>query len=243
MQEPLPTSVPVIPPSPRPSVRARDLLLVVALTVALVLLVRFLLRGQVRSAEWIIPLLGVQSAIPLAAVYLVIIRGRGVSWRDLGLRPISPGWVLGAIMLGIATVFAIGFVNYLSQSLAGGAMRNPQIEILAPIAMSWQGLLGLLVMAGVVAPIVEEIVFRGVFYAWLRARWGVAVGAFVSALAFALAHGIPILIPALLAQGVILALVYERSGSLWAPIIIHGVFNAVMSLAMFAALSAGVKFG
>jgi len=241
VQQPLPTSVPIVRPSPRPSVRARDLLLVVALTVALVLLVRFLVRDQVRSAEWIIPLLALQSAIPLAAVYLVIIRGRGLSWRDLGLRPISAGWLLGAIMLGIATVFAIGFVNYLSQSIAGGTMRNPQIDILAPIAMSWRGLVGLLVMAGVVAPIVEEIVFRGVFYAWLRARWGVPVGAFVSAFAFALAHGIPILIPALLVQGVILALVYERSGSLWAPIVMHGVFNAVMSLAMFAALSAGAK--
>ncbi len=235
------SSVPTIGFSARPSLRARDLLLVIALTAVLVLVVRFLVRDQARTTEAVLLLLGLQSAIPMAAIYLVIIRGRGLSWRDLGLRPASAGWFVGAALLGLATLPLVGLVNYLSQTLAGGAARNPQLDILAPIAMSWRGLIGLLLMAGVVAPIVEEIVFRGLLFGWLRPRWGIAVAAAASALGFAAAHGIPLLIPALFLQGVIFALVYERSGSLWPPIIMHGVFNAVMSLALFAVLATGVK--
>lgn len=241
MQQPDPTRFPSLGPPARPSVRGRDLLLVVALTAALVLLVRLLVREQPRTTEVILLLLAVQSLIPLAAIYLVLIRGRGLSWSDLGLRATSANWCAGAVLLGLATLPLVGFVNFLTQNLASGPVRNPQLDILAPIAMSPRGFVGLLLMAGVIAPIVEELVFRGLFYGWLRARWGVVMGVMLSALGFALAHGIPMLIPALFLQGAIFAWIYERSGSLWPPIIMHGVFNGVMSLILFTALSGGVK--
>jgi uncharacterized protein len=232
--------VPEIGFSSRPALRARDLLLVVALTVTLVLTVRLLVRDQQRTTDVVLLLLTVQSVIPLAAIYLVIVRGRGLAWSDLGLRAASLRWCVNGALLGLATLPLVGFVNFLTQMLAGGSFRNPQIDLLAPIATSLQGFLGLLLMAGVVAPIVEEIVFRGLLYGWLRSRWGVSVGVAASALAFAVAHGIPMLMPALFLQGAIFAWLYERSGSLWPPIIMHGVFNSVMSLVLFAALAAGV---
>jgi membrane protease YdiL (CAAX protease family) len=235
------SSVPTIGISARSTLRGVDLLMVVAGTAALVLLVRLLGRDEARTTEFVLILLALQSAIPLAVIYLVIVRRRGVSWSDLGLRPASANWYWAAALLGLATLPLVAFVNFLSQTLSTGVARNPQLDILAPIAMSWTGLAGLLLMAGILAPIVEEIVFRGLFYSWLRARWGVAVGVMLSALGFALAHGIPLLIPALATQGVIFALVYERSGSLWPPIIMHGVFNSAMSLALFAALATGIE--
>jgi uncharacterized protein len=234
------TSVPTAGNPEGPAIRVRDLLLVVAFTAILLLLVRLGVREQARSTEFVLFLLALQSAIPLAAIYAVIIRGRGLAWADVGLRPVGARWIAGAVVLGLGSLPLLGLINFLVQMLAGGEARNPQIEILAPIAMSWQGLLGLVILAGVVGPIMEEIVFRGVFYGWLRARWGAPVGVTVSAAAFAAAHGIPLLLPALFVQGALFALVYERSGSLWPPIVMHGVFNVAMSLLLFGALAAGV---
>jgi uncharacterized protein len=62
----------------------------------------------------------------------------------------------------------------------------------------------------------------------------------LSALLFAVVHGIPMLIPALLVTGLVLAWVYERSGSLWPPIVVHGAFNMVMVVVLYDALAAGV---
>lgn len=227
------------PPFPA-AIRLRDLALVVVLTAAVLLAIRLLIPAGLRTPDNLLLLLAIQSAVPLAAVHLVIVRGRGIAWPDLGLRPAPRGWYLRALLLTLPVLPLIGIVNALTQALAGGQIRNPQIEILAPMATSWTGLAGLLLMAGMVAPFVEEVVFRGLLYGWLRQRLGIAAGAALSALAFAAAHGILILVPALFLHGLILAVVYERSASLWPPIILHGAFNAVMAIALFAALAAGV---
>jgi membrane protease YdiL (CAAX protease family) len=228
------------PAGDQPAVRGRDLALVLLITAGLLFLVRTQVRDQPRTAEFVLAMLALQSAIPVAAIYAVIVRMRGVPWSALGLRAAPWRWIFGAALLTIPVLPLVAYVNYLAQSLSGGPVRNPQIDILGPVAMSGPGFAGLLVMAGIVAPIVEELVFRGLFFGWLRARLGVAAGVVLSAAGFALAHGIPILMPALFVHGMILALVYQRSGSLWPPIVMHGLFNAIMLAALYAALSAGV---
>ena len=96
------------------------------------------------------------------------------------------------------------------------------------------------VMAGIVAPFAEELAFRGVLFPWLRARLGLPAAAVLSALCFAFLHGVILLVPALTVIGIALALIYERSGSLWPAIVTHGVFNALMIAALYAALASGV---
>jgi membrane protease YdiL (CAAX protease family) len=89
-------------------------------------------------------------------------------------------------------------------------------------------------------PFVEELLFRGLFYRWLRERWGVAAAVAVSALSFSALHGIPQLIPALALFGAVLALVYEKSGSLWPAIVVHALFNCVGVVLVYAALAHGM---
>lgn len=80
--------------------------------------------------------------------------------------------------------------------------------------------------AGLVAPVAEEIFFRGLMQTLLlrlvRSRW-VAI-LLVSAM-FSLAHSQGYAIPALFALSVLLGAVYERTGSLVAPVLIHVLFN------------------
>jgi len=92
---------------------------------------------------------------------------------------------------------------------------------------SWlYGLLGLLLMA-VLAPIVEEIIFRGLLYRMLRERWGVWISVLVSAAFFSLVHHGLLLSPQLIG-GIIFALAYEWSRSLWVAIVLHMGANAAV---------------
>jgi len=84
-----------------------------------------------------------------------------------------------------------------------------------------------------VLPACEELLFRGALYGGLRRLLHPAAAVGVSALVFALAHGNPatLLLP-VTALGVALALLYERTASLTAPILFHALHNGLtLSLA------------
>lgn len=78
----------------------------------------------------------------------------------------------------------------------------------------------------IVAPIVEEFVFRGLLYTGIRRGTNPIIAIVVSAGLFGLVHGVwsAIVVTALL--GALLAIVYERTRSLVAPTIMHALFNA-----------------
>jgi len=83
------------------------------------------------------------------------------------------------------------------------------------------------------APIVEEILFRGIFQQWLRRFFGYKHAIFISALAFSLFHfskdqglsNISILL-SLFILGGFLGFLYEKQQSLIAPITLHIIFNS-----------------
>jgi len=81
-------------------------------------------------------------------------------------------------------------------------------------------------MAVIVAPVGEEVLFRGYFYGVIRRYGGRVPALLTSSLLFAAIH---VHLPSLLGLGilaVILCLLYERTSSLWAPITMHAAFNA-----------------
>jgi membrane protease YdiL (CAAX protease family) len=93
------------------------------------------------------------------------------------------------------------------------------------------GIQGLFLMT-VLAPIVEEIIFRGLLYRMLRERWGIALSVVVSAVFFSMVHHGSLLSPQLLG-GIIFALAYEWSRSLWVSIGLHmGANSAVYTLSV-----------
>lgn len=223
-----------------PAVRALDVLLVVVLSVGCLLLVGWLVRDFAATLGLVLGMLLLQAAVLLGAVHLVVVRGRGIGWRQIGLRPASRGWYVAALVIALIAVPSVALVNLLVQWLAGAPFRNPQLSLLAPAGFSWRAFAGMLFVAAFVAPIAEEVVFRGLLYSWLRQYLGVAASLALNAAIFAFAHGIAVLVPALLVNGAILAFIYERSRSLWPSIIAHGMFNAIMVTALYGALATGL---
>ena len=82
------------------------------------------------------------------------------------------------------------------------------------------------VVIAVVAPIVEELTFRGLGYS-LLARYGRWTAIVITGLAFGLAHGLVEAFPFLAAFGIGLAYLRSRVNSVFPGMIVHGLFNAV----------------
>lgn len=88
-------------------------------------------------------------------------------------------------------------------------------------------------LACALGPVAEELFFRGLLYGVLRHRVPRVAAMLISGAAFAGLHGTPIGFIPITTLGCLLAVVYERTGSLIAPIAVHIVHNTLlMSLAL-----------
>jgi membrane protease YdiL (CAAX protease family) len=95
------------------------------------------------------------------------------------------------------------------------------------------GLVALLVVAGIIGPFAEEVFFRGLAHTALRHRLGPLWGSVASAAFFALIHVSPLSLIPIFVMGLVLAAVYERTGTLAAPFALHALNNTVAVLLVY----------
>ncbi len=118
-------------------------------------------------------------------------------------------------------------------ALAGlsSRLRPPTPEFLAHLAESIPddtlGTILAMAAVGVAAPVAEELVFRGLLFRLARDRWGWPRAMVLTALFFGVMHFQPWSLFGVVGLGVLLAVLYQWTGSLVAPMVAHGVHNAV----------------
>ncbi len=160
-------------------------------------------------------------------VAMMITRVRPVEW--LGLRwqgwywifLISPATVMGMWMF-FAILQASGYMQWM-ETLGVEAVQDT-VKLLQE--SNDPAVLVLMSFAAVVAaPLCEEIVFRGYLYGAGKKFAGPWMAGICSALVFAAAHGSMAALLPLFVFGCVLVLLYEKTGSLWAPIAVHFCFN------------------
>ena len=96
------------------------------------------------------------------------------------------------------------------------------------------GTLALLGLTAVVcAPLAEELVFRGLLYSWLAGVIGRTPAVILSGLMFGVAHLNLVALVPLSVFGMLLAIVHERTGSLWPCIVLHALFNGTAVMLIF----------
>ena len=107
---------------------------------------------------------------------------------------------------------------------------KPQ-DIIGEFPRTTAGIVLFVILAVIVAPLFEEIFFRGFLFRGFSSSWGWVAGACVSAAVFGIAHlQLDVFVP-LFALGLALAWVYKRTGSLWTSIAFHALFNGLSVLA------------
>lgn len=202
---------------------------VAAATVASVLFTTMF--GGVGGPALLLSGLTFEVALFLFTVGWVAVRHRG--WVPaLGLRSDRPerevplGGFTGVALYGLIRFVVAPLVVLVWQAIAGRPPPTPtQLAIDFGLVEIVLGLI-LLVVA---APVAEEIFFRGFLFAGLRRRLGFWAGASISAVLFGLSHAADgaVLVPLLFVFGVGAAYLYERRGSLVAPIAAHAMFNVI----------------
>lgn len=85
----------------------------------------------------------------------------------------------------------------------------------------------MVVLLGLIGPVAEEVFFRGFAYRIFKRRWGFRIAAGLSALLFAGVHVNIVAVLPILFSGYVLAWLFERTGSLFAPIGLHCTNNLV----------------
>lgn len=96
----------------------------------------------------------------------------------------------------------------------------------------------LLSLTLVIAPLAEEAVYRGVLYPLLRRKLPIGICAATSALVFGYMHGNFVQMAVAIPLGFFAALLYEQTRSLWAPVIMHALFNLMATVTPVAVLAA-----
>jgi hypothetical protein len=161
------------------------------------------------------------------------LRFRGYSFADMRreigwvggvgpLREVLMGWVGYVALL---PVLGIGFL--LTALLISLTDQTPAHPIVFEFGEGGStGLFTIFFMACIAAPIVEESLFRGVFYGYLRGRWGMVASGLLTGLVFAAIHPQGwVAIPALGAIGFNLAVIREWRGSLIGSMAAHFANN------------------
>ncbi|HEX9522941.1 MAG TPA: type II CAAX endopeptidase family protein [Reyranella sp.] len=186
------------------------LIFLLALPVLLVPAV-WLVRGQgtlvIIAAFFGVGLLAVLAAVaPMGWAALPALGFRTVGWRPV---------VLGVLVTEVLSV-AVSHLGIEPEGMkeVGKIAREP-------------GFVGSLLAMAVLAPLAEELVFRGLLYGWLASRWGTVLAWIVSSLAFAAAHVEPAHAVLVLPLGLWFGWLRRRTDSLWPSLVAHMVNNGL----------------
>ncbi|NNE92459.1 MAG: CPBP family intramembrane metalloprotease [Verrucomicrobiales bacterium] len=181
---------------------------------------------------------------------LGIHRGKGIA-REIGAGFLGYLAVIPVAGIGVAITYLLIMYGEMAPVLeaAGGNEGDPSAEIQTastpshPIVgwMSEGGILikiSLLLLAAVIAPLFEEIMFRGALQRAFRSRWRFFVSALAGGFIFAVIHPQGwVAVPALTMMGVGFAMLREWRDSLIAPMTAHAINNGCLILLLIAAFS------
>ena len=170
---------------------------------------------------------GLQFFMVAVVTGMVVARIRPITW--LGLKWKNWPWVFWIAPVTVLTMwtafaglYAIGY-NDLIEGL--GLQMVQETVDLFQTTQDMKVVILMSLTAVVLAPLCEEVVFRGYIYPTLKKFSGPWIAAIVSALFFSAAHGSLATLAPLFIFGSALVFLYEWTGSIWAPISAHLLFN------------------
>ncbi len=197
-----------------------------------------LFSHQARTVQIILVMVTTYLIILFVVLYFSLVK-YGLDWKDLGFRKFSlfRGILLGILWFIIIRVLV--FIYGLAISLIASITRvNPPEEIANRIpdafGAGYSGLLIAIVIAVIIAPVVEEMFFRGFLYPAFKRRIGVGWAIFITAVIFGISHASPWLMVPTAIIGGCLAYLYEKEGSLGPPIILHSLNNLVSIIIVYS---------
>lgn len=196
------------------------------------------------SDEWGLVLSSLSLQIPLLGVMLAAFTFRGLPFHHADanssgfkiVRELFYG--LRLFIMCLPVIWVISSIWKLSLDAIYGIFTDEELqvqEIVSTVSESTAltPIIALTLLGIIMAPIAEELFFRGSIYRFLKDVIGTPKGMVISASIFACMHwNMRALLP-LFVVGLCLAWVYEHRGNIWAPISFHMAFNAQSFVLIF----------
>ncbi len=182
------------------------------------------------TLQFLIPFFIHVPIIGLAYYYLWRPTGQSIS-QALGLNVIPGGW--GRIIWFALALFTVGagggwVIGLMAENFQASLHWTDWFDPTLIQGTTWQ-IIPPLLSYTILAPVFEEVVFRGVLYSTLRRRWSAPLAMVVSALIFALAHGYGTFgLVTIFWSGLLWAWAYEKTGSILPGMAAHALNNSLV---------------
>lgn len=211
------------------------------------------MRPVSRTFSWSVPLTELATQLLALAVAAAVLLGVGGLRRQClaAMRRPIPGGMTGELIVvafaKCATVMAVSGAVVLWHF----AMASPEelMEYAKPVdsAATWdsvfspQGLVRMVLLSWIIGPVIEELVFRGFLYhAWER-QWGWFPSLLLTSACFGIAH--PSHMASAFMGSVIYICIMRRTGTIVAPILLHVLFNVLVSWPVLGEVSSRIPHG
>ncbi len=185
-------------------------------------------------AAFVVATVTFHGAVLLLVVHFVRQHKMGVAeafgWRTENVaRAVGSGVTLAGVALPLAyglQWISIVLLRYLGRPWGYEPSVQSSVEILLHTA-NWVESAYIFVFATMIAPVAEELLFRGILYPFARDRGFPRLALWGTALVFGAMHGNLAAFLPLVCFGALLAGLYEKTGNLVAPITAHALFNLI----------------
>jgi membrane protease YdiL (CAAX protease family) len=191
---------------------------------------KWLDQDQVRFLSMAIGTLSFHG-VGLALIY-ALLREQGIGWEEaFGFcSPRLGHALLLALVVAMAVLPIAWSLGQLSARVMSAVHVHPVVQtpvqmLQTAISLPTKVVIGFLAI--VVAPVVEELVFRGLIYPTLKQNGFPRLALWGTSLLFATIHGNLVILLPLTFLAVVLTLLYEATDNLLAPILAHSIFNFV----------------
>lgn len=199
------------------------------------------IAGGAVGALALLVLILVQDAVYVgAAIGFASLRGRPRAWQ-FGLRSTPVLRTAGIAVLATVAVlgFEVGFIELVGIDEGDTDELGTGDGFVPALAFS--------LAAIVVAPVAEELFFRGFVYRALRNRFRVWSACAINAIVFSLVHvqylGTPLVFVVIAVFAIGACLAYEATGSIFVPIAIHAAFNTLATAGTDAGYAVPIAIG
>jgi hypothetical protein len=190
--------------------------------------------------------INIDAVLPVSLFFIILVAGIAgfLSYRRLPLRQVFGldrvsllpllGWSLGLLAAAFPLLQA---ANALAERALRGNVENQALVDLFNSAVhhhDYRAIGTIFLSAVCIQPACEEFLFRGFFYGIWKRYVGPIRSALLASLLFAAFHNSLSAFAGLFVLAVCLNIAYERTGSLFVPILMHALFNLTELLLLFS---------
>lgn len=168
-------------------------------------------------------------------LYLVIsrrLKATNTPWSSLGLRRFNVWRAVKYIAGWPLVLVAAGIIILIVTSVLG--LKPPDnAKDTADSFLSGNLFLGV-VLASLIAPLIEEIIFRGMLFSAISAKYSYGYGIALSTLVFSVIHLNPLQMLTAIILGTYLCWMYKKLNSIYPGMILHALHNGAVTLLFFS---------